>query len=95
MLDRAPVLTYVTLDAARNISNNSITVYGMIFANSTAGTLTVTAQNSADATIFTVEVPANSTVTFETVWLADSGLGFATNGDADMTVAVFHTQDGS
>ncbi len=95
LLPRAPVVTTVALDAARDISDGSITVFGMIFANATAAALTVTVEDKDDADLFNVEVPANASVVADIIWLAQNGLGFATAAAAGMTVTVFHSQDGA
>jgi hypothetical protein len=92
----ASLVTRVTLDADRQIeSGNSITVYGIIFSNSTTLPAEIDILDGAGTKHITATVPPESSVVSEVVFIADSGLTIDSIGDANVVVTVFHNHGGS
>lgn len=90
----APRLLQVTLDAARDISADSVVVYGLLISNATAAAVTVTIEDNDNTDLFQVQVAANSTFLLDVPFRAENGIGCATAGDADVTVTAFYSQVG-
>lgn len=55
-------------------SGNPIMCCAIVFANDSAGAVTLGLADADDTVLMTLEAGANSTVTVEAPWLADNGL---------------------
>lgn len=96
-ITRAPRYTLVsagTAASANQIASGTITVYGFIFTNTNSSAETSTVfENDASTTIFTVRVPANTTLEITTQFLTDAGVSITTGATTACTI--FHGNAGA
>lgn len=92
---RSGRITHVTLASQRTIAlGGTITVFGIVIANTAGAATTVTIQDAATDDIIVVQVPANDTKIIDIEWVADAGLILASDAEETL-VSVFHSQVGS
>lgn len=91
----ATILSRSVLDAARVVTTGTVRVHNVTVANSTAAVVDAVLQDNDGNAVLTLTVPANSSYSFEAIWLADKGLKWATAGDATVIATIAHTQPGS
>lgn len=87
--------TRVTLDAARDISLGSIRVHSILVSNDSVGDVTVEFTDADDVALLSMSVLAQSSLTWDPIWMADNGLKVLTASSAAVTVTVAHTADGA
>ena len=94
---RASNYTVVAAGAAADTAiagGNSITVYGIACANTSASPETVLIEQSNGSTaIQTIRVPANDTKSIEIEFLADNGV--TVTAGANTSVTVYHSNAGA
>lgn len=84
----APSTKHVALDAERVILTSSGIVYSAIYTNKSAGTVTITMQNTAGTTIGEIRLLANTTFETSSPRLYQDGVKYASNSDANVVVSV-------
>lgn len=93
---RASRTTRVTLDQDRVIaSGDTITVFGIIVANSANQPAEVDIQDASGNNKITITVPAQDSRESKIEWIADGGVLIDSIGDSNVIVTVFHSQPGS
>ena len=89
---RASQVTRFPLDAARTLlSAESVTIFGIVFANGAAQTANINVHDGEDVKRLTVVVPANDTIPIDIEWVADKGIKLPSIGDANVVVTIFHS----
>jgi len=84
--------THVTLDVTRTIkATRGLQIYGIVVANVTGASDTVTFTDASSLAVLVVRLLANTTEVINIPWLADNGLIVsAGTPSASMFVTVFH-----
>ena len=94
---RASNYTRVAAGAAADTaieSEGTITVYGIVCANTSASAETVLIEEADGSTVIqTIQVPANATVVHNICFLADSGMNVTAG--ANTSVTVYHSRAGA
>jgi hypothetical protein len=93
----APRHTYGTLEANVTVANGStIRVLKVSVYNGTGAPQKVSLQyGDGSSTYADIGVPSGQTVVYDVGFLADFGLRVASLGDANASVSVFHSNEGS
>lgn len=93
---RASSVTRVDLSADRTIaSGSSITVFCIVFANSTLNAAEIDVATGDGTKQLTITVPPETSMIFDTDWIADNGLVLNSIGSDQVFVTVFHSSAGS
>jgi hypothetical protein len=93
---RASEVTRVDLAEDRTIaSGETITVFGIVCANSTDLVAEIDILDGNAAKEITVTVPPKDTETVNTEWVASNGVVICGIGSNEVFVTVFHSQGGS
>lgn len=95
LIQPAPRISRLTLDADRVLTTGTITVSYIYIANSTASPVEVVFLDNDAVPILNMVVKAQSSDRFEGAWIVDNGLNISGVSDVDVVVSILHTSEGS